>query len=109
MAAPSGVSRFRGAGWPPVWSNYAPCRSRAPGRGRGVVRRLAGGRTGGGRPAPHRVPGAAGPGRAEEIAILDHEAHDLIIKAWTSPELFQWISPNYEYRYVNLWPRPQGA
>ncbi|HEV2778597.1 MAG TPA: LLM class flavin-dependent oxidoreductase [Actinophytocola sp.] len=34
------------------------------------------------------------------------EAHDLIIKAWTSDELFQWISPNYEYRYVNIWPRP---
>ncbi|HKS99406.1 MAG TPA: LLM class flavin-dependent oxidoreductase [Rugosimonospora sp.] len=35
-----------------------------------------------------------------------NEAHDLIIKAWTSPEMFQWTSPNYEYRYVNLWPRP---
>lgn len=34
------------------------------------------------------------------------EAHDLIIKAWTSDEMFQWVSPNYEYRYVNLWPRP---
>jgi alkanesulfonate monooxygenase SsuD/methylene tetrahydromethanopterin reductase-like flavin-dependent oxidoreductase (luciferase family) len=34
------------------------------------------------------------------------EAHDLIIKAWTADELFQWIGPNYEYRYVNLWPRP---
>ena len=35
-----------------------------------------------------------------------NEAHDLIIKAWTADEMFQWISPNYEYRYVNLWPRP---
>jgi alkanesulfonate monooxygenase SsuD/methylene tetrahydromethanopterin reductase-like flavin-dependent oxidoreductase (luciferase family) len=35
-----------------------------------------------------------------------NEAHDLIIKAWTSPEMFSWTSPNYEYRYVNLWPRP---
>jgi alkanesulfonate monooxygenase SsuD/methylene tetrahydromethanopterin reductase-like flavin-dependent oxidoreductase (luciferase family) len=34
------------------------------------------------------------------------EAHDLIIKAWTSDEVFQWISPNYEFRYVNVWPRP---
>jgi alkanesulfonate monooxygenase SsuD/methylene tetrahydromethanopterin reductase-like flavin-dependent oxidoreductase (luciferase family) len=34
------------------------------------------------------------------------EAHDLIIKAWTSREPFQWIGENYEYRYVNLWPRP---
>jgi alkanesulfonate monooxygenase SsuD/methylene tetrahydromethanopterin reductase-like flavin-dependent oxidoreductase (luciferase family) len=35
-----------------------------------------------------------------------NEAHDLIIKAWTSEEMFQWIGDNYEYRYVNLWPRP---
>jgi alkanesulfonate monooxygenase SsuD/methylene tetrahydromethanopterin reductase-like flavin-dependent oxidoreductase (luciferase family) len=34
------------------------------------------------------------------------EAHDLIIKAWTTGEVFQWISPNYEFRYVNIWPRP---
>ncbi len=34
------------------------------------------------------------------------EAHDLIVKAWTSDEMFQWVSPNYEYRYVNVWPRP---
>jgi alkanesulfonate monooxygenase SsuD/methylene tetrahydromethanopterin reductase-like flavin-dependent oxidoreductase (luciferase family) len=35
-----------------------------------------------------------------------NEAHDLIVKAWTSEEMFQWISPHYEYRYVNIWPRP---
>jgi alkanesulfonate monooxygenase SsuD/methylene tetrahydromethanopterin reductase-like flavin-dependent oxidoreductase (luciferase family) len=35
-----------------------------------------------------------------------NEAHDLIIRAWTSEEMFQWVSPNYEYRYVNIWPRP---
>jgi alkanesulfonate monooxygenase SsuD/methylene tetrahydromethanopterin reductase-like flavin-dependent oxidoreductase (luciferase family) len=35
-----------------------------------------------------------------------NEAHDLIVKAWTSEEMFQWVSPNYEYRYVNIWPRP---
>lgn len=35
-----------------------------------------------------------------------NEAHDLITKAWTSDEMFQWVSPNYEYRYVNIWPRP---
>jgi alkanesulfonate monooxygenase SsuD/methylene tetrahydromethanopterin reductase-like flavin-dependent oxidoreductase (luciferase family) len=34
------------------------------------------------------------------------EAHDLILKAWTSEEPFQWVSRNYEYRYVNIWPRP---
>jgi alkanesulfonate monooxygenase SsuD/methylene tetrahydromethanopterin reductase-like flavin-dependent oxidoreductase (luciferase family) len=35
-----------------------------------------------------------------------NEAHDLIIKAWTSDETFEWYGENYEYRYVNLWPRP---
>jgi alkanesulfonate monooxygenase SsuD/methylene tetrahydromethanopterin reductase-like flavin-dependent oxidoreductase (luciferase family) len=35
-----------------------------------------------------------------------NEAHDLIIKAWTSDEMFEWYGENYEYRYVNLWPRP---
>jgi len=35
-----------------------------------------------------------------------NEAHDLIIKAWTSDEMFSWYGDNYEYRYVNLWPRP---
>jgi len=34
------------------------------------------------------------------------EAHDLIIKAWTSGEPFQWVGNNFEFRYVNLWPRP---
>jgi alkanesulfonate monooxygenase SsuD/methylene tetrahydromethanopterin reductase-like flavin-dependent oxidoreductase (luciferase family) len=35
-----------------------------------------------------------------------NEAHDLIIKAWTSGDVFQWIGENYEFRYVNIWPRP---
>ena len=34
------------------------------------------------------------------------EAHDLIIKAWTSTEPFEWVTRNFEYRYVNVWPRP---
>jgi alkanesulfonate monooxygenase SsuD/methylene tetrahydromethanopterin reductase-like flavin-dependent oxidoreductase (luciferase family) len=34
------------------------------------------------------------------------EAHDLIVKAWTTREPFQWIGRNYEFRYVNVWPRP---
>jgi len=33
-------------------------------------------------------------------------AHDLIVKAWTSDELFAWYGDNYEYRYVNIWPKP---
>lgn len=35
-----------------------------------------------------------------------NEAHDLIIKAWTSDEPFEWVSSNYHFRYVNVWPRP---
>jgi alkanesulfonate monooxygenase SsuD/methylene tetrahydromethanopterin reductase-like flavin-dependent oxidoreductase (luciferase family) len=35
-----------------------------------------------------------------------NEAHDLIIKAWTSPEPFEWWGKHYEFRYVNVWPRP---
>jgi alkanesulfonate monooxygenase SsuD/methylene tetrahydromethanopterin reductase-like flavin-dependent oxidoreductase (luciferase family) len=34
-----------------------------------------------------------------------NEAHDLIIKAWTTDDVFQWIGKHYEFRYVNLWPR----
>src|SRR2546429_15480 len=35
-----------------------------------------------------------------------NEPHDLIIKAWTSTEPFQWIGKNYKLRHVNVWPRP---
>ncbi len=35
-----------------------------------------------------------------------NEAHDLIIKAWTSEEPFSWIGKNYKFRHVNIWPRP---
>ncbi len=35
-----------------------------------------------------------------------HEAHDLIIKAWSEPGPFEWHSKHYHFEYVNLWPRP---
>lgn len=34
------------------------------------------------------------------------EAHDLIVKAWTTPEPFNWEGRFWHYRYVNVWPRP---
>ncbi len=34
------------------------------------------------------------------------EAHDFIIKAWTTPGPFRWEGEHYHYRYVNPWPRP---
>jgi alkanesulfonate monooxygenase SsuD/methylene tetrahydromethanopterin reductase-like flavin-dependent oxidoreductase (luciferase family) len=34
------------------------------------------------------------------------EAHDLIVAAWTRPGPFEYESENFNYRYVNLWPRP---
>jgi alkanesulfonate monooxygenase SsuD/methylene tetrahydromethanopterin reductase-like flavin-dependent oxidoreductase (luciferase family) len=34
------------------------------------------------------------------------EAHDLIVAAWTRPGPFEFEGQHYNYRYVNLWPRP---
>lgn len=34
------------------------------------------------------------------------EAHDLIVKAWTTPEPFSWEGRHYQFRYVNVWPQP---
>lgn len=35
-----------------------------------------------------------------------HEAHDLIVKAWTDEGPFRWDGAHYHFEYVNLWPRP---
>jgi alkanesulfonate monooxygenase SsuD/methylene tetrahydromethanopterin reductase-like flavin-dependent oxidoreductase (luciferase family) len=34
------------------------------------------------------------------------EAHDFIIKAWTTPGPFRWEGDHFQYRYVNPWMRP---
>ena len=34
------------------------------------------------------------------------EAHDLIVAAWTKPGPFEFEGEHYNFRYVNLWPRP---
>ena len=34
------------------------------------------------------------------------EAHDVIIKAWTTPGPFRWEGRHYDYRVVNPWVRP---
>jgi len=34
------------------------------------------------------------------------EAHDLIIRAWTDPEVFHWNGKYTQLRYVNTWPKP---
>ena len=34
------------------------------------------------------------------------EAHNVIIKAWTTPGPFRWEGRHYEYRVVNPWMRP---
>jgi alkanesulfonate monooxygenase SsuD/methylene tetrahydromethanopterin reductase-like flavin-dependent oxidoreductase (luciferase family) len=34
------------------------------------------------------------------------EAHDLIVKAWTTPGPFRWEGDHYQHRYVNPWFRP---
>ena len=35
-----------------------------------------------------------------------HEAHDLIIRAWTEPGPFAFEGEHFNLNYVNLWPRP---
>jgi alkanesulfonate monooxygenase SsuD/methylene tetrahydromethanopterin reductase-like flavin-dependent oxidoreductase (luciferase family) len=35
-----------------------------------------------------------------------HEAHDLIVSAWTKLGPFSFEGEHYNLRYVNLWPRP---
>src|SRR5438876_298823 len=37
---------------------------------------------------------------------LFYEAHDLIVRAWTEPGPFEHLGTHYQYRYVNVWPRP---
>lgn len=34
-----------------------------------------------------------------------HEAHDLILRAWTEAGPFAYHSRNYNFEYVNIWPR----
>src|SRR5215467_7443651 len=35
-----------------------------------------------------------------------YEAHDLIVKAWTTPGMFSFNGKYTKLRYVNLWPKP---
>jgi alkanesulfonate monooxygenase SsuD/methylene tetrahydromethanopterin reductase-like flavin-dependent oxidoreductase (luciferase family) len=35
-----------------------------------------------------------------------HEAHDLIVRAWSEPGPFEFFGKYYHFQYVNLWPRP---
>jgi alkanesulfonate monooxygenase SsuD/methylene tetrahydromethanopterin reductase-like flavin-dependent oxidoreductase (luciferase family) len=35
-----------------------------------------------------------------------HEAHDLILRAWTEPGPFRFEGKYYDFGYVNVWPRP---
>ena len=35
-----------------------------------------------------------------------HEAHDLIVRAWTEPGPFAFQGRHYRVNYVNTWPRP---
>ncbi len=35
-----------------------------------------------------------------------YEAHDLVLRAWTEPEVFAFNGRFNQQRYVNIWPRP---
>ena len=34
------------------------------------------------------------------------EAHDFVVKTWTTDGPFRWEGEHYHYRYVSIWPRP---
>ncbi|MSQ12396.1 MAG: LLM class flavin-dependent oxidoreductase [Dehalococcoidia bacterium] len=55
---------------------------------------------GGGREAiSHNAPPTVNRERFEE-------AHDFIVKTWTTPGPFRWESKHFQYRYVNPWSMP---
>ena len=35
-----------------------------------------------------------------------HEAHDLVVRAWTEPGPFAFEGKHFHFEYVNVWPRP---
>ena len=35
-----------------------------------------------------------------------YEEHDFLVRAWTQPGPFEHLCRHYQYRYVNIWPRP---
>jgi len=35
-----------------------------------------------------------------------HEAHDLVVRAWTEEGPFAFEGDHYHFQYVNMWPRP---
>jgi alkanesulfonate monooxygenase SsuD/methylene tetrahydromethanopterin reductase-like flavin-dependent oxidoreductase (luciferase family) len=38
-----------------------------------------------------------------------YEAHDLIRRAWTSTTPFEHLGRHYQFRHVNIWPRPYST
>ena len=38
-----------------------------------------------------------------------HEAHDLVVTAWTESDTFAFNGRFNQQRYVNIWPRPSSA
>jgi len=53
------------------------------------------------------VPTEVAPSNTNPVLTRERfeEAHDLILKAWTSREPFNWEGRFWHYRYVNVWPR----
>src|SRR5262249_56788776 len=50
---------------------------------------------------------AAGTPRPTRMQEQFWEAHDLIVKAWTSHDgPFSWEGKYFHHRQVNIWPRP---
>ena len=57
------------------------------------------------RGVPYEI--SAGNHRPTNMMERFWEAHDLIVKAWTTHDgPFNWESEHFHYRQVNIWPRP---
>ena len=41
-----------------------------------------------------------------ELRKVYREHHDLILRAWSDPNVFAWNGETTKLRYVNIWPRP---
>ena len=84
----------------PVADPLAPCRR--AGDDRHDFRRAAGARLGQGA-GSESIYNNANPAYNRE---LFNEAHDFVIKAWTTPGPFRFEGKHYHYRHVNPWVLP---
>ena len=80
--------------------------SPAGGRGAGHARRPVGGRLIAGMVVGLGVEAFAYEVNPTFVRERYREAHELIVRAWTEPGPFHFEGKHYDFRWVNVWPRP---